>query len=185
MSSEKIKKWRHETKKRIIESMGGKCQICGYNKCNSALDLHHIKPEEKEISLGAIRANPKSWNTVIVELRKCVLICANCHREVHEGITEIPESISTFDEKYADYITVKKEMQKSNMLDRCPVCNKEKSITQKTCSNKCAGTLRNTVDWDNVDLKTLLEKYSREEIGRQLNVTGAAVTKRAKKLNLI
>ena len=83
MSSEKVKKWRHETKKRIIESMGGKCQICGYNKCDSALDLHHINPEEKEISLASIRANPKSWSLIVAELRKCVLICANCHREEH------------------------------------------------------------------------------------------------------
>ena len=60
-SAEAVKKWRRETKKRMIDSMGGECQLCGYNKCQEALELHHINPDEKELSFGAIRANPKAW----------------------------------------------------------------------------------------------------------------------------
>jgi hypothetical protein len=86
-NSEAVKKWRHKCKLRIVESMGGKCQCCGYDKCTQALDLHHLDPTEKEMGLGGIRANPKSWESIVQELRKCVLLCNRCHQEVHAGVT--------------------------------------------------------------------------------------------------
>ncbi len=56
-SSEKVKRWRKATKQRIIDSFGGKCGICGYEKCPDALALHHLNPLEKEFGLGGVRAN--------------------------------------------------------------------------------------------------------------------------------
>jgi len=81
--SEAVKKWRRNTKERIITAMGGKCACCGYNKCHDAMDLHHLNPNEKEFSFAAIRANPKNWDSIVQELRKCVLLCNRCHREIH------------------------------------------------------------------------------------------------------
>ena len=52
--SDAVKKWRNESKKRMIKSMGGKCSICEYNKCHAALEFHHIDPNVKEIGLGSI-----------------------------------------------------------------------------------------------------------------------------------
>ena len=102
-SSQAVKDWRIRTKARIIEAMGSKCNICGYNKCNGALELHHIDPDGKEFSFGGIRANPKSWDKIVEELKKCVLLCANCHREVEMRITSLPEGINKFDEEYTEY----------------------------------------------------------------------------------
>ena len=101
MSSQKVKDWRIRTKARIIEAMGGKCNICGYNKCNGALELHHIDPSAKQFSFGGIRANPTAWNNIVNELKKCILLCANCHREVESGITTLPEQFDTFNEAYS------------------------------------------------------------------------------------
>lgn len=97
-NSEKVKRWRIRSKQKMVDAMGGKCQCCGYDKCNGALDFHHIDPAEKDFGFGAYRANPKSWSIVVEELRKCILLCKNCHTEVHAGQRELPSAFATFSE---------------------------------------------------------------------------------------
>lgn len=58
-----------------------KCAKCGYNKCGASLDFHHRNPEEKSFGI-ARRANTK-LSTLMPEIEKCVVLCANCHREFH------------------------------------------------------------------------------------------------------
>lgn len=177
-SAEAVKKWRRETKKRMIDSMGGECQLCGYNKCQEALELHHINPDEKELSFGAIRANPKAWLKIVEELKKCILLCSNCHKEVHYGIVKMPLEYESFNEDY----TVYKET-----MSECPVCGGQKAKRNKTCSHKCAAKLTGTIEWGSVDLKKLLEKYNYNcaAVGRILDVSDNTVRKRAKKLKLM
>lgn len=66
----------------LKSEFGGKCQRCNYSKCLDALEFHHKNPEEK---IGAVAAmiRTHSMETVRLEARKCELICANCHRELH------------------------------------------------------------------------------------------------------
>lgn len=66
-----------------IAYKGGKCKKCGYNKCNSALDFHHVKQKNKKFSI-AKSGYTRSWESIKKELDKCILICSNCHRELHE-----------------------------------------------------------------------------------------------------
>jgi len=68
-------------KEKAVASCGGKCQICGYDQCFSALDFHHTDPEERDFIISS-RMN---WAAIEIELKKCVLLCSNCHREVHAG----------------------------------------------------------------------------------------------------
>lgn len=63
--------------------LGGSCRICGYGRCLSGLEFHHINPLEKDFSISA---RMTSWEAIRPELDKCILLCANCHREVHEGL---------------------------------------------------------------------------------------------------
>ena len=86
--SEAVIDWKKRVKIKLIEYKGGKCQICGYNKCISALEFHHKNPEEKDFTISG---QSKSFEKLKVEADKCVLVCSNCHREIHEGITECPE----------------------------------------------------------------------------------------------
>lgn len=65
--------------KRLKDMFGGKCSICGYNKCQQALCFHHINPDEKKMDFSGSR----SWESLIEEANKCVLVCANCHAEIH------------------------------------------------------------------------------------------------------
>ena len=72
------------------ESKGNKCAICGYDKCQRALNFHHIDPSKKEFDLAS-RGLTRSWKKIKDEIKKCVLVCANCHAEIHEGITKVPK----------------------------------------------------------------------------------------------
>lgn len=66
---------------KLIARHGGKCQICGYSKCLSALEFHHKDPNQKEI---AVTGN-FSMERLSREADKCLLLCANCHREIHDA----------------------------------------------------------------------------------------------------
>lgn len=74
---------------RKLENAGvvWECSECGYDKCKDALDFHHVNPAEKEFIMAA--AWTLSEQRIKEEVSKCVILCANCHREVHAGIREI------------------------------------------------------------------------------------------------
>ena len=57
------------------------CSVCGYNKCSAALDFHH--EGEKELNISKAIANRRSLKIIKEEMEKCVVLCANCHREIH------------------------------------------------------------------------------------------------------
>jgi hypothetical protein len=66
------------------KNKGGKCQICNYNRCTWALQFHHLDPNEKELSLSG---KCMRWDKAKLELDKCILLCSNCHAEIHSGCT--------------------------------------------------------------------------------------------------
>lgn len=67
------------------------CVLCGYNKCLSALEFHHID-RNKEFGVSYSRESiPRIKN----EISKCVVVCANCHREIHAGQNERFVNIET------------------------------------------------------------------------------------------
>ena len=68
---------------------GGKCMMCGYDRCQRALSFHHLNPKEKDFDLSS-RGLTRSWERIKKEIDKCVLVCANCHMEIHDGITQLP-----------------------------------------------------------------------------------------------
>lgn len=85
---EATQKRRDNVKEMAIEYKGGKCSICGYNKCIGALEFHHLDPNKKDFGISS-KGYTRSWDTVKAELDKCILVCANCHREIHSGIVKI------------------------------------------------------------------------------------------------
>lgn len=76
-------------KQKLVDYKGGKCSICGYDKCIAALDFHHINPNEKDPDFRKIRNHTYLSEEIKQELDKCVLLCANCHRELHAGVIKI------------------------------------------------------------------------------------------------
>ena len=75
---------RRSMKLQAIKLLGGKCCICGYDKCVDALEFHHLNPLEKDFKVGS--GNIMSWKDYKKEVLKCILVCSNCHKEIHSKI---------------------------------------------------------------------------------------------------
>lgn len=69
------------------------CSVCTYSKCIAALDFHHIFPEDKITNVSRMRCTEVAKDKLIAELNKCIILCANCHREYHAGIIDIIDYI--------------------------------------------------------------------------------------------
>lgn len=69
-----------------VEYKGGKCSCCGYNKCLGALEFHHVDPLTKDPNFN-LNKN-RSIERQKTEIDKCILLCSNCHRELHESINK-------------------------------------------------------------------------------------------------
>lgn len=78
----RISELRREVKIKCIEYKGGKCAKCGYNKCPAALSFHHENPEGKDFNIAADGIS-RSFEKCKPELDKCILVCMNCHNEIH------------------------------------------------------------------------------------------------------
>ena len=87
---EAVKKRREKLRQMAREYRGGKCEICGYHKCSRALNFHHVDPKSKDFGIAA-RGLTRSWDKIRQEIDKCILLCSNCHMEVHDGITQLPK----------------------------------------------------------------------------------------------
>ena len=68
-----------------VEYRGGKCCLCGYSKYYGALEFHHIDDGSKDFGLGS-QGLTRSWEKTKKELDKCILVCSNCHKELHAGL---------------------------------------------------------------------------------------------------
>jgi len=70
-------------KQRAVEYKGGRCQICGYAKYFGALEFHHKDPKVKDFVVGSWTHSSNQWEKIKREIDKCILVCSNCHREIH------------------------------------------------------------------------------------------------------
>lgn len=79
-ASAAVARRRRKIKEILVEESGGKCAICGYDKCLAALQFHHLDPDQKDFGVGEYS---KSIDKLRVEVKKCQLLCSNCHAEIH------------------------------------------------------------------------------------------------------
>ena len=73
---------------KIKETLGGKCIRCGYDKCLKALEFHHIDPSKKDFTISNDHFRLQE---AIKETKKCILICSNCHKELHDNMWNIED----------------------------------------------------------------------------------------------
>ncbi len=69
-------------KQKCVNYKGGTCEICGYDKSIGSLEFHHIDSSEKDFQISKVKSHSFS-DTVKKELDKCMLLCRNCHGEIH------------------------------------------------------------------------------------------------------
>jgi hypothetical protein len=73
-------------KAQAIEYKGGSCCLCGYKRTPRSLHFHHNDPSQKDFKISG---GNMSWERMKAELDKCILVCANCHGEIHDGLIEL------------------------------------------------------------------------------------------------
>lgn len=80
--SARVHKRRKKVKQLLVEYKGGKCEKCGYSKCIGALEFHHLDPSKKDFGIGS-NGNTLKLDRMKKEADKCILVCSNCHKEIH------------------------------------------------------------------------------------------------------
>jgi transposase len=83
-----VSAWRRKAKLRLVQEAGGGCRLCGYDRYLGALQFHHLDPSLKSFSLSR-RGCTRAFGELQAEAAKCVLLCANCHAEVENGVATI------------------------------------------------------------------------------------------------
>lgn len=78
---EAVTQFRSRRKQKAVDYKGGCCSKCGYDRYIGALEFHHLDPMKKDLEFGANLSI--SWEKTKKELDKCILVCSNCHREIH------------------------------------------------------------------------------------------------------
>jgi hypothetical protein len=78
----KVSETRRLAKLKAIEYKGGKSNQCGYDKCPDALIFHHLDPSQKDFGISE-NGRSRSFEKMKPELDKCILVCSNCHAEIH------------------------------------------------------------------------------------------------------
>lgn len=80
-----VSKRRKNVKQILVEEHGKCCNVCGYDRCIDALEFHHKDKMNKTFSISQ-KGLTIGIEKVRKEANKCILLCANCHREVEAGI---------------------------------------------------------------------------------------------------
>jgi len=137
----------------LIDLRGSCCEICGYNKNLAALEFHHKKPGEKESQLDMRKLSNSSMDWIMKEFEKCKVVCANCHREVHNPNLTIKECKRNLEE--SNNCLVVRKVNKPKCVD----CNAEINYTYKRCKSCCDKAKRKTERPDLI----ILEKEKNEK----------------------
>lgn len=183
----KVQVWRNRIKECLIQALGGKCCRCGYNRCKRALHCHHLG--DKINSVSSMLKNPKKIPEIVAEAKKCILLCSNCHSELHDDIWSINSIIlPKFDDSINFYVLAPKTPKFA-----CKICNKP-SFNKKYCSRKCMGknfaksspnNVKNT-RWPKPEvIIDLLETESYVNVGKKYNVTDNAVRQYLRRNNIV
>jgi hypothetical protein len=78
-----VAKRRRKTKEKAVEYKDSKCFDCGLEtEYIEVYEFHHLDPSKKDFAIGH-KGHTRSWQKTKLELDKCVMLCANCHRIRH------------------------------------------------------------------------------------------------------
>ena len=89
-----------ERRRDLYKTKGGKCEKCGYNKCERALSFHHRDPSQKLFGLALNNLWSKTIEEIIAEAEKCDLLCLNCHTELEDSLARETSIVAKVNAKY-------------------------------------------------------------------------------------
>lgn len=162
-----VQKRREKLKENAVKYKGGMCQYCGYNKYIGALEFHHVNPNEKDFAISR-SGYTRSWEKVKKELDKCVMLCSNCHREVHGNIINITNINTNINFEVID---------KKDYTNYCIDCGNIIDRKAKRCVN-CSDLAQRKVERPPYEqLKKEIEETSYVAVGRKHKVSDNTIRK--------
>lgn len=189
-SANRKKQWRIIIKKRAVESLGGCCCNCGIKFDNCAMyDIHHID-FKKDFAISNIQTNgARAWLKIRDELRKCCLLCPNCHRGFHCGEIHTQFKNKYFDESYYDWdITKFNQLRIGEDLFLTPVVKKKRECTCPECgglksyNGEVCRQCLSKKQWkcqhpSKEEMIKLIQNHSLLQIGKMYNVSDNSIRK--------
>jgi hypothetical protein len=170
--------FRIRIKQELIAYKGNKCEICGFCKpIPRAYDFHHRDPKNKDFNISQwTKLNTK---LLFKEVDKCMLVCRNCHAELHDD----PDLRQSANEVHAKWLASR------NREKECPKCHikfKPRNKRKKYCYE--CGTRENLRKVKNrpnkYELELLIKQMSWCAIGRKYDVSDSAVRKWARQMGI-
>lgn len=201
---EAVSSKRRRDREKLVEYKGGKCEICGYDKCIDALEFHHKNPDEKEFGLSC--GNTIKFEEKKKEADKCILVCSNCHREIHFKLNEEKRKLENdrIEANKLNYLSSGKRPHVKHKINDDlveSIKNDYKKHTQKEiCQKYClsTSTLRRLLKNNGIikenkihknkptkeELLGMIKTMSMLAIGRKYGVSDHSVRKWCKDYNL-
>lgn len=156
MSSGKdVVEFRKRIKIALVKAFGSQCQVCGEEFPEFIFDFHHLKPEEKSFGLGSA-ATTRAKSAYADEAKKCIMVCAHCHRYIEYANLDVSDKVSAFDENIY-----------YNTIDKLAGRNKEIVEERKKLSTKPSRE----------QLKKDIRSMSMTAVGKKYFVSDNAVRK--------
>lgn len=84
-ASKKVVDFRVRVKIALVEANNHRCACCGLKDDPAIYDFHHLNPKEKNFGIGS-GSTTRSKQSYADEAKKCVMVCANCHRKIEKGL---------------------------------------------------------------------------------------------------
>ena len=173
-NSETVVNFIKRRKANLRSVFHSKCCLCGFNEVQEALEFHHVNPEEKEFSIGGSNNQTKALKPQLEEIKKCILVCSNCHKGIHQNIYQVPDNWKEF---YDDEIAKKllKDLERKKFY--CKKCGTEISRWAQYCI-KCGHQIQQKCDRpDRETLKKLIRTLPFTQIAIRFGVTDNAIRK--------
>jgi hypothetical protein len=178
-TSKRVTSMRKAIKKMAIYLLGGECLLCGYNKHQNSLVFHHLDPSSKTSGIGSL--GYLSTENTLIEIKKCALLCHNCHSEVHgENIKiKIPKG-------YYDKCNLKLKELNNHFKNTCVNCGTEIDYKATRCKDCHVNNVRSRRlnKPSKEDLEVLIYNKPFTEIGRMYGVSDNTIRKWCKAYGL-
>ena len=164
----------------VRDFLGGRCVICGYDTSSWALEAHHINPETKEFPLGSCLT--RSLDKLLEEAKKCILFCANSHREHHHGLITNVKLIDIHQKEQLGRILWLQELHEQEVKtpNTCINCGQDINYRAERCKH-CYHKHQEKIIWPPTEeLLAMVEETSFSAVGRELGISDNGIRKRIK-----
>ena len=174
--------WRRASvKQRARDLKGGKCERCGYSRCQDALHFHHIDESKKRFGIASA-AGFRPWEEIAEELEICILVCSNCHAEIHSAETKERRGAAMWSKSKAALEATNLSQSRSDGRDRrrCLDCGTRIERPKARCQSCWRSYVRSNslLPQDPILISDEVDAHGYEVVGRMYGVTGAAVKRR-------